>query len=179
MNPQLAAKLAAVYVNGEHQPEHLSYRAFVAETLVQFNAIPVEVKFIDGTLTGTSEDLFTGCDCGILCIAVDGSPFAQYHPMNMFASASSIWTNEVYVNSAFRAVHDYYGHYLTRSPFETIDGELAAYKAHASRYSPEAQLALFSETILQLAYHTHYDEFVPVQKCVINPEALALFQSNQ
>jgi hypothetical protein len=155
-------RVANEWLDAPHRPYGASYSCFASEVVSQFSRLPVEVRWISGTLTGTSDDLFTDCENGVLTIAVDGSPLGVDHPL-----AREV--NGVSINSMFRACHDYYGHFRTRSPFETFEGELRAYEAHKRMFSPEAQAALYSETIAQLCYHSAFGEFVPEQKCVFLP----------
>jgi hypothetical protein len=48
-------------------------------------------------------------------------------------------------NDMFRAVHDVFGHAATGRPFDP-HGEEAAYRSHASMFSPEARVAMAAET---------------------------------
>lgn len=48
-------------------------------------------------------------------------------------------------NDMFRAVHDVFGHAATGRPFDP-HGEEAAYRSHASMFSPEARVAMAVET---------------------------------
>jgi hypothetical protein len=52
------------------------------------------------------------------------------------------------VNLEFRAVHDYFGHYIGRNNF-SYAGETRAYLAHSLMFSELANKALFTETIGQ------------------------------
>lgn len=158
-------RIANNLIAAKHQPNHPSYKAFVAETIEQHRAIlqsGVVIRYVSGTLTGSSQDLFNGLDNGKMVIAVDGSPMIEDHPLLEMRGLVSL-------NSMFRAVHDYFGHYATRTPFETLNGEIAAYRNHSALYSPEAQEALFGETMGQLCYYFSKGSFVPVQKCAIIP----------
>jgi hypothetical protein len=70
-------------------------------------------------------------------------------------------------NEIFRAVHDYFGHFTIRVPFETFEGEVSAYRNHKRQYSQAAWGALAGETLGQLCYYYTFGEYVPEQKCVI------------
>ncbi len=48
-------------------------------------------------------------------------------------------------NFRFRAVHDYFGHYVGRNNF-TADGEECAWEQHSKMFSPLARRAMTSET---------------------------------
>ncbi len=52
------------------------------------------------------------------------------------------------VNNQFRAIHDYFGHYLGKNNF-TFEGETKAYIRHSEMFSKVAGRALFTETIGQ------------------------------
>lgn len=157
-------KVAELYSELPHLPMHDTYRHFRADVIRQYRLMVdsgVIVEFTPGTLTGSSRDLFSGLDSHRkMTIAVDGSPFAWPHPLQHD------------LNSEFRAVHDFYGHYLGQFPFESFSGELGAYRAHKRLFSPESVPALFGETIGQLCYFFYFGEFVPLQKCVIYPQEI-------
>lgn len=74
-------------------------------------------------------------------------PDANTHPMLEKIGTDSRG-RPLLVNDVFRAVHDYFGH--TKEGYEFGPrGELNAYLAHKSMYSPEAAGALASETLAQ------------------------------
>lgn len=73
-------------------------------------------------------------------------------------------------NDKFRAVHDAFGHLATGRGFDR-HGEEAAYQAHSTMFSPEAQKALASETRGQNNTLIVNGDFPP-QKLVILPEDL-------
>lgn len=54
-------------------------------------------------------------------------------------------------NDVMRAVHDYFGHYLTRAPF-TLGGELCVADAHLQMFSPSVHGALLNEFLGQIAW---------------------------
>lgn len=168
MNHDQIKRIADAYVAAEHTPEHPSYRAFVAETLEQYRVLRMDNKTriytVRGIAYGSSVDLFHDlARYNRMAVSIDGSPLATGHPLSR--RLQTVPT----ANDAFRAVHDYFGHYLGRHPFETFEGEIEAYKEHARRYSPEALPALYSETVAQLCYFYAYGSFVPVQKAAILP----------
>ena len=159
--------IAQQYNELPHTPGNPSYRAFCNEVVSQYKAmrhIPVHVELVPGTSTGNYGDMVDRLYSeSTLSVAMDGSPFDINHPLRAYAS------NRMQINWMFRAIHDYFGHYLPDNTFETTEGEIAAYYEHRKMFSKEAQLALFSETIAQLAYHESTGIFVPVQKCVMYP----------
>lgn len=72
---------------------------------------------------------------------VKGSPMTRLDPMSL----SVCW------NDVFRAVHDFYGHYLPRRSFSP-QGEEMATRYHALSMPSEAIPALINETRCQQAY---------------------------
>ena len=60
----------------------------------------------------------------------------------------------LYENTCFRIVHDYYGHYAAHSDFTWL-GEIAACQSHADITPDDALPALFTECIGQAAYATY------------------------
>ena len=74
----------------------------------------------------------------------------------MFRELDVNWAMEVYTggephqtlgitNFRFRAIHDYWGHYIGRNNF-TADGEEKAWEQHSKMFSPLARRAMTSET---------------------------------
>lgn len=183
MNPATINAIASAYERAAHVPEweymprseyeritRVSYSAFVAETIEQYAALVGDfgVKIIPtiGTLTGSSLEMFQRINRErALIVATEGAPFDVSHPLDrtQFETGLSL-------NVMFRAVHDYFGHYMTRAPFETFDGEIRAYRHHARMYSPVARGALFNETVAQLCYFYARGTFVPVQKACTLPD---------
>lgn len=146
-----------------------SYRAFIAETIEQYGALVSDfgIKIIptSGTLTGSSREMFARINRErALLVAIDGAPFDVSHPLD------ALHESGLSLNTMFRAVHDYFGHYMTRAPFETFSGEITAYRHHACMYSDRARAALFSETIGQLCVFYALGRFVSVQKACTLPD---------
>ncbi len=81
--------------------------------------------------------MFADVDGGTLRVFTGGEP----HPL---------LTREE--NNIFRAVHDYFGHYVTRSGFGP-KGETVAWLSHRAMFSIVARPALDVETIGQVAVY--------------------------
>lgn len=64
------------------------------------------------------------------------------------------------MNSIFRAVHDYMGHFASGAGFGW-KGETTAYYSHAETFNVTARKALFSETVGQQAYYAVYKDYAP------------------
>jgi hypothetical protein len=75
-------------------------------------------------------------------------------------------------NDLFRAVHDAFGHAATGRGFDR-HGEDAAFRSHASMYSPVARLAMATETRGQNSWFIHNGgQVFPVQKIGLLPGRL-------
>jgi hypothetical protein len=162
--------IATEYVQSPHTPLAREYGAFVSDTLSQYRlllASGLRVIPVAGNPFTPSEQMFAEIKSGVLRVSTDDAVFGSNHPL------ASMSEYGVTINTAFRAVHDYFGHYRPSSPFETFHGELQAYKAHSAMYSELAIPALAGETIGQLCYHAITGQFVPVQYArLINPPDL-------
>jgi len=170
MNQSTIDQISDALLAAKHEPNHPSYTAFVAETIEQFKALRADgftfttYDDTDGAYAG-SQEMFNDLAANKhLSVYNAGSPMAENHPL-----AAMVLEFGITVNVMFRAVHDINGHLATMSPFETFEGELAAYRNHSIRYSGLAQSALYGETIAQLCHYYSRGSFVPVQTCAILP----------
>ena len=165
---EFIATVSADYELAIHRPDHIAYAAFCEETVNLFRELThrhrFKVEFIDGYSTGSSDDLFKlASDHKALRVATTAGNIPDDHPLR------ETWYNGQTINSLARAVHDFHGHYLNRFPFETFDGELAAYRYERKLYSAIALPAVYSEAIGQLCYNYQHGTFVPFQKACILP----------
>lgn len=170
MDMELVNRVAEEYTAAIHNPHHPSYAAFTVDTANQYlHLLKNGWKFfyVPNDPYETSEAMFRDCDSKVLKVFTGGSLAKD----NILANRPSLhpWDGKVSLNEMFRAVHDINGHYRSKSPFETFDGEIAAYHNHRFMYSPEAQLALYGETVGQLCYQFAHGEFVVAQECKIIP----------
>lgn len=135
------AEVARVYEGAESSPldpdVRRAYAALIKEVAAQFAALPVRVVFTADDPYAASADLFRATEGGTMRVFTGGS----LHPL---------MTKEE--NARFRAVHDYYGHFLTRGGFGPL-GETAAWRAHRAMFSAAARPALDTETIGQVAVY--------------------------
>jgi len=167
---KLIETIAEEWKAARHQPKHDSYTAFSLETQVQFWGLFEDglniIRWSHNPYSNSNEMFNSIENKKVLKVLMDcaGSPLAADHPLSLIHENCGLSVNEM-----FRAVHDYYGHYKIRAPFETFEGEIAAYNNHKKYYSAAAAHALYSETVGQLCYHSHFGTFVPEQKCVIIP----------
>ena len=118
------------------------YAVFARECAYQFRAIletgGLNVRFVDVDPYKSSMEMF--------------KDIAENNTLRVFTGgeAHPVWTREE--NSTFRAVHDYFGHYMTGSGFGPT-GETEAWKAHRAMFSIVARPALDVETIGQVAVY--------------------------
>jgi len=70
----------------------------------------------------------------------------ENHPLFKMTDFENVNGKPMRANDVFRAVHDVNGHYLAmKAPF-TPNGEQRAFIQHKKMYSPDAIIALFTET---------------------------------
>ena len=172
MNSDFVAEVAREYAAAKHKPNHPSYKAFCRETVAQFRGLvnsgwkftrtanepyPDSDAMFRDMRENKHLNIFTGGNL------VFGNPLNHgvyvYIPFE-----NNGWLNSFSINECFRAVHDILGHGKHNSPYETFEGELAAYQEHKKWYSPEALPALYSETVGQLCVYYATGDFVPVQE---------------
>lgn len=78
------------------------------------------------------------------------------HPMNQAVNIDNHDDgHRMLMNDLFRAVHDVFGHYASRSSFGP-DGEALAWLTHRSTMPEEALIALWCETRGQNAWTNHF-----------------------
>lgn len=183
LNVGFHKRLAYAYVFAPHTPEDASvkasYDALRLQTLDQYTSLVrqgVKVELTDSEYPSALA-MFADIASGRLCVYTGGT-LPIDHPM---AEAFGYLT----LNSMFRAVHDYYGHYgglgEIKYPFGTLayrlggDGlfnEERAFQRHKRMYTPEAYNALACETRAQTACNNLLEVaggFVD-QKAVLLPE---------
>lgn len=131
-----------------------AYAALAAEVRAQFAALPVVTIVEAENPYPTFHDLFDDIDHGLLRTMASGP---DDHP---------IWTAEE--NDRFRAVHDYYGHYVAGVGFDR-HGEYAAWCRHMTTFGHLAQKALTTETRGQTSALITTGAFQP-QKAFLLPD---------
>lgn len=173
MNQETLRRIAEEWKALPHNPQGASWAPFVREVSKQYlwliKGLGIDVIPTNSNPYQTSDEMFMDVICRrVLKVWTGGSGLEPGHPLAETHRGVSL-------NVMFRAVHDYYGHCNEEHPFETIEGELAAYREHRKMFSAEAIPALFGETVGQLAYFSAFGEYVPTQKAVeFGPEFLAL-----
>lgn len=130
-----------------------AYRAFKGEILQQltdavFDGISFVITREDPYMDTRS--MFSHCDQNKLliygkCDLPFGHPLAEPLPSGLLTGPVDLMT----FNTAFRAVHDWYGHYCPRNLLNE-KGEAKAWLAHRAMFPRGiARLALVNETIAQ------------------------------
>lgn len=151
----------------EHDPKNPAWKGFVGDILVQWQAMRangLRVLPVEENPYKQSQEMFVDVHRrNTLKVWTGGSELMAKHPL---AERAFVNEGSITLNTVFRAVHDYYGHFVRRNPFETLEGELAAYCEHRRMFRVNAVPALFGETVGQLAYYHVRGEFVPEQKAV-------------
>jgi hypothetical protein len=144
MNDRLARAIASAYGVMPHNPDDpdvkAAYAAFMTETVEQFKRIPLVVTWTKENPYTSSKDMFADVDRGRLSVFTD-SDLPCDHPLVACIPGSCVVT----YNDIFRAVHDYYGHYIGRYGFGPR-GEENAWNAHSQMYSYAARRAMTTET---------------------------------
>lgn len=134
-----------------------AYRSFTHQVERQFVELPITVEFRPNDPYAYAEDMFRDVSGGRLLVWA--TPEDQSHPL------LDRWQND-----RFRAVHDYYGHYLTGRGFDR-HGEEAAWVRHSQMFTGLGRRAMTTETRGQssaLCWITSPD--FPPQKAVLLPD---------
>src|SRR5579859_510263 len=149
--------IADAYDRMPHDPNNCfvkaAYKSFCRQTVRQWHcmhwgtfgkAINARPWDLEGQPYDDSAQMFMHLDRGNSLFFFTGGTLPSDHPL---AAQSGIRRNGVDLtyNDIFRAVHDYFGHYLTRSSFGP-KGEERAYQNHLTYYTGLARLALQTET---------------------------------
>lgn len=210
-NTSFLKRVAQSYEFAKHNPYdlevHEAYQAFKEELLIQFqymidHGINVKPWLKEGQPYENSKEMLASLattDTLYVFLTESGygtelsSETLSDHLMLEF-SGIKLHDYEFCYNDIFRAVHDYYSHYLYTNSF-SLTGECKAALRHLDLFSKKASRAVFSETVGQicwfyfsshLSYKNHSenvveDSFVslpycsrlyPEQKCVLLPEEL-------
>ena len=138
------ARLARDYEALSHTP-HMpivaeAYSVLKLELLRQYHSLPIEVEHVEHNPYRSSFEMFYDVDFNRRLQVLLTTDMPKEHPLG----DSNCGTGLLY-NDLFRAVHDYYGHYVGRFGFGPV-GEENAFRAHARMFSPLAVRALATET---------------------------------
>lgn len=133
----LAKRYEAAKSDENNPAVRAAYRAFIGECFEQFKQIPALVIFTETDPYANSAEMFADIERGRLHVFTGGAP----HPLMTKKE-----------NSVFRAVHDYFGHFLGRNNFSAT-GEVKAWERHSKMFSALARRAMDTETIGQVAVY--------------------------
>lgn len=145
-----ASAIATLYGKLRHTPLDTAvaaaYAQFKAECLEQFEMLErlVSVDLSTANPYADSITMFADIRNGRLKV-FSGGAIPANHPL---ADLSPVGIS---YNEVFRAVHDYFGHYVAQTGFGPI-GEDAAFREHRAMFSPKALRALTTETRGQNCY---------------------------
>lgn len=133
--PEMRHEMARLYDNlPKHDPEaEPSYEQFRKEVKAQYRvlqAMGITVEFTADDPYRTSKDMFRDLDVNWRLKVYTGGDRHQTLGFDNFR---------------FRAIHDYFGHYVSRANF-SADGEEKAWENHSKMFSPLARRAMTSET---------------------------------
>jgi hypothetical protein len=138
----------------------IAYRQFIDQVWDQFNALPVKVHFQEADPYECAEQMFADVSAGHLRVYMT-DPETQKHPLL-----------PDHANNAFRAVHDYHGHYMTGRGFDR-HGEEAAWVRHSAMFTGLGRRAMTTETRGQssaLCWLLKGTDRFPPQKAVLLPD---------
>lgn len=165
VDPVYGARVGSAYdalpAFDDAAPTLAAYDAFARETRAQLHyltsTLGVRVTVTEDDPYADARAMMTDAHAGrlaVLATATTGS-----HPYLSDAD-----------NDAFRAVHDYFGHYRARASFSR-HGEESAYRQHRLMYSPLAALAMATETRGQNSafIFTHGGKTFPLQRVAVLP----------
>ena len=133
--PEMRCEMARLYDNlPDYDPEAMSaYKQFRKEVKAQYKvlkAMGLKMEFVAKDPYRTSKEMFQDIDANWrLKVFTGGDHHQTLH----------------FDNFLFRAIHDYFGHYISRANF-TADGEETAWENHSKMFSPLARRAMTSET---------------------------------
>lgn len=159
-----------------------AYRAFVRDTMQQWEFLKskgVKVDFVspvshEGIALespyATAEEMMADVRNNNH-LSVNSTPPEQAHSfpgMNATVDYNPDGS-PISVNDVFRAVHDYFGHSDAMNDFGR-HGEDVAWRLHSSMYSPEAQPALYTETVGQNSYLNFLPENVNAKRLGLTPQ---------
>lgn len=163
VDAERATKIAAEYDRMEHKPDDpkvkAAYAAMIKETVAQYQAIKatgLKVEFIKPGMADpyaasprlATEDVREN---NHLWVYPTASGFGSSEKFDASTNPLLAQTGEkisgqpACANDVFRVVHDYFGHIKEGNGFRA-DGEENAWRSHSAMYSPEARLAMTSET---------------------------------
>jgi len=149
------------YLTAKPAPNHSGWKPFVRSIRAQFNAM----RSHGITVYRVYEpEVYRDCDAMFRDIRDHQRLFVSSveslvpgHPLVARVDRWSGYT----LNTAYRAVHDFYGHYRQGLDM-SYRGEIEAYYAHLRSFPEVAWDVLYSELVGQLGMHALTGSFLPV-----------------
>ena len=165
------AVIAETIARAPHCPDHPAWAAYLDETCRMFLTIPVRVEWDTAPVSryANVQELFHDIERGVMYTNAVNPVMPIDHPAQRFGRLVHGFPLGIRLNSIARAVHDYFGHYLTGADF-SFDGEVTAYKAQCALHSAAARPVLFADNIGQLCYYHHFGSFMPEQRAFVMEE---------
>lgn len=167
INPEHGKKIADAYGQLKHEPDHPqvqeAYNSLINETKDQFHNIMkngLKISRIEPGMPNpykNSKELHADIkNNNHLWYYPTESGFGSgeetsKHPM-LQGTGIKHGDKELLANDVFRIVHDVNGHHLGGESGFGAEGEHKAYLTHKKMYSPLAQKALATETLMQNSY---------------------------
>lgn len=151
-NPEAAMKIADAYQGLQHTPDDLAtqvaYKEFADQIKQQWDAIKkagydLQPWTQEGQPYANSAEMMKDLAENKRLSFFQGGDIPPDHPLAAIDPDTGLSYNDM-----FRAVHDVMGHGAEGFQFGPL-GEMNAAATHATTFSPEAQKALFSETVGQ------------------------------
>lgn len=154
LSADMIERFALAYRDGKHTPPNRHAReAMNYWTMRWLSLIPLRVVWCKAEPYDNYESMCRDIDRGIF-------------RMKDYAAAGyrSVVFGEAY--PYFRAVHDYWAHYIGKQPFGIV-GELGSYGVHTGQFPPETWPMIFNELVLVNSYKDHFGEYSPEDKLVL------------
>ena len=149
MTEYYGRQIAKLYDRLEHNPSDAlvasAYRQFKAEIMEQYELLRycgITVVMASENPYPTSLHMFNDIRIGYLVVYTGGT-LPGDHPLAEPMIVGKLFTMSY--NVAFRAIHDYFGHYVGQNGFGPI-GENGAFIEHRQMFSELAVRALTTET---------------------------------
>lgn len=159
-NHEFLQHVARCYANLQHAPDSVDvrggYQAFAGEItkqyrrLTRYHGIAVEATDLDPYQTSRE----------LAADVRENGRLKVYRTVELPAGHPGLWelgseADNLNLNTAFRAVHDYYGHVVPGNSFSMV-GEYLAFLAHAASFTrPDSVKVVTTETLGQNAWFNH------------------------
>lgn len=155
---QFLQHVAACYLRLEHSPESIdvrgAYLSFAGEIRGQYIRL---TRYLGVTVEPVAEDPYR-TSAELFADIRNRNAFKVYRTVELPVGHPGLWDigiDGLNLNTAFRAVHDYYGHFVPGNSF-SMTGEYRAFLAHAASFRrPDSVRVVATETLGQNAVFNH------------------------